>query len=81
MKLSLALVLFTTLFVTGCGAHYGYYQSPPSYYHDHWLRCGHYVSCRFHEGAHHYRPHEYHHRHVVRGYYVPCHVVHGRHYY
>ncbi len=86
MKLSLVLILFTTLFVAGCGAHFhGYYDSPPSYYHDHRLRCGHYVSCRFDEGAHHYRPHYghrvYYHRHVVRGYYVPCHVAHGRHYY
>lgn len=86
MGRALAPLLFAALLVGGCGVHYHrqHYDSR-SFYHDHRLRCGHYVSCRYYDRSHHFRPHhshrDYFHRHRVRGYSVPCRVVHGRHYY
>ncbi len=86
MRLFLALAFFTALLVSACSHHhYGYYEPPRAYNHEHRLHCGHYVSCRYSRGAHHFRPHqthhEYYHQHRVRQFYVPCHVVRGRHYY
>ncbi len=79
MRLFLALGFLISLLAAACSHHhYGYYEPPRDFHHDHWLLCGHYVACRYYRGAHHFRPHqshrEYYHRHrgswLLRA--VPC---------
>ena len=45
MRLFLALGFLISLLAAACSHHhYGYYEPPRDFHHDHWLLCGHYVA-------------------------------------